>query len=252
MSPYRVAFARRRWALSRPWGTARRAPRPVVERGRPRLSGGGGPAGEQVQGVLGGGPGLGGVGEQALAGVGGQWEGLEGQVEVADDGVVEEFDAAGVDADVVGGPAAAELVAAGGELPDQVGEVAVVGVAAGFGAQDGDGVVGDLVPVAEELGGAAGRGRRTGRCWPVASGRRRPVRTGRAPRWLAARMSRRPLSTKAGAPVMESRMRWTVGRTRCARPAAARRVGCCRRCGAGRAGARVRPRRAAGRGRCRR
>ena len=30
-------------------------------------------------------------------------------------------------------------------------------------------------------------------------------------------MSRRPLSTKAGAPVIESRMRWTVGRTRCGR-----------------------------------
>ena len=30
--------------------------------------------------------------------------------------------------------------------------LAVVGVAAGLGAQQGDGVVGDLVPVAEELG----------------------------------------------------------------------------------------------------
>ena len=45
-------------------------------------------------------------------------------------------------------------LAAGGELADEVGQVAVVGVAAGFGAQDGDGVVGCLVPVAEELRGA--------------------------------------------------------------------------------------------------
>jgi hypothetical protein len=51
------------------------------------------------------------------------------------------------------GPAAAELLAAGGELPGQVREVTVVGVAAGFGAQQGDGVVGGLVVVAEELGG---------------------------------------------------------------------------------------------------
>jgi hypothetical protein len=45
-----------------------------------------------------------------------------------------------------------ELFAAGGQLPDQVGQVAVVGVAAGFGPQQGDGVVGGLVVVAEELG----------------------------------------------------------------------------------------------------
>jgi hypothetical protein len=95
--------------------------------------------------------GFGGVGEQALAGVGGQGEGLEGQVEVADDGMVEELDAAGVDSDVVRGPALSGLFAAGGQLPDQVREVPVVGVAAGFGAQQGDGVVGGLVVVAEEL-----------------------------------------------------------------------------------------------------
>src|SRR4051794_12275894 len=101
---------------------------------------------------MGGRSGLGGVGEDALTGVRGQRKGLEGQVEVSDDGVVEELDAAGVDADVVCGPSLAELFAAGGELPDQVGEVTVVGVAAGFGAQEGDGVAGGLVVVAEELG----------------------------------------------------------------------------------------------------
>jgi hypothetical protein len=124
-----------------------------------------------VQGVLGGRSGLGGVGEEALAGVGGQGEGLEGQVEVADDGMVEELDAAGVDPDVVRGPAPAELFAAGGQLPDQVREVPVVRVAAGFGAQQGDGVVGGLVVVAEELGrvrveedepGGVGRSSRVG------------------------------------------------------------------------------------------
>jgi hypothetical protein len=62
--------------------------------------------------------------------------------------MVEELDAAGVDSDVVRGPALSELFAAGGQLPDQV---PVVGVAAGFGAQQGDGVVGGLVVVAEEL-----------------------------------------------------------------------------------------------------
>jgi hypothetical protein len=72
--------------------------------------------------------------------------------------VVEEFDAAGVDADVVRGPAAAELLAPRGELPAQVREVPVVGVAAGFGAQQGDGVVGGLVVVAEERLRAGPRG----------------------------------------------------------------------------------------------
>jgi hypothetical protein len=65
--------------------------------------------------------------------------------------VVDEFDAGGVDADVVGAPSAPELVAAGGQLSDEVRGLAVVGVATGFGAQKGDGVVGGLVPVAEEV-----------------------------------------------------------------------------------------------------
>src|SRR6266545_4433703 len=97
-------------------------------------------------------PGLGGVGEEALAGIGGQREGLERQLEVPDDRVVEALHAGGVDPDVVGGPSATELLAAGGQLPDQIRQLPVVGVAAGLGAQQGDRVVGDLVPVAEELG----------------------------------------------------------------------------------------------------
>ncbi len=68
--------------------------------------------------------------------------------------MVDELDAGGVDADVVRGPAPPEVVAAGGQLSDDVSQVSVVGVAARFGAQQGDGVVGGLVVVAEELGGA--------------------------------------------------------------------------------------------------
>ena len=68
--------------------------------------------------------------------------------------VVQLLDAGAVDADVVGGPADPEVVTAGGQLADQVGELAVVGVAAGFGAQQGDGVVGHDLPVAEQRRGA--------------------------------------------------------------------------------------------------
>jgi hypothetical protein len=57
-----------------------------------------------------------------------------------------------VDADVVGGPAATEVLAAGGQFPDHVRQPPVVRIAAGLGAQHGDHVVRDLVPVAEELG----------------------------------------------------------------------------------------------------
>ena len=70
--------------------------------------------------------------------------------------MVEALHAGAVELDVVLGPADSEVVAAGGQLADQVGERAVVGVAAGFGAQDADGVVGDGVPVDEELAARAG------------------------------------------------------------------------------------------------
>ncbi len=53
----------------------------------------------------------------------------------------------------MGGPADPELLAPGGQLADEVGEASVVGVAAGLGAQDSHRVVGDLLPVVEELGG---------------------------------------------------------------------------------------------------
>ncbi len=94
-----------------------------------------------------------------------QREGLVRQVEVADDRVVDQLGAGGVDLDVVGGPSAPELVAAGGQLTDQIGKAPVVWVAAGLGAQQGDGVVGDLVPVAEELGGVRVEEDEPGVCW---------------------------------------------------------------------------------------
>ncbi len=61
--------------------------------------------------------------------------------------MAEAFEAGVVEADVVRGPARAEHLAAGRELADEVGETAVVGIAAGLGAQDGDGVGRDLLPV---------------------------------------------------------------------------------------------------------
>ncbi len=97
-------------------------------------------------------PRLGSVGEEALAGIGSQREGLERQLQVPDDRVVEALHAAGMDPDVVGCPSAPELLAAGRQLPDQVRQLPVVGIAAGLGAQQGGRVVGDLVPVTEELG----------------------------------------------------------------------------------------------------
>ena len=100
-----------------------------------------------------GGTGLGGVGEQALSRFGRDREGFERELKVPDDRVADELDAGGVDPDVVGGPPDPELVAAGGQLPDQVRQPTVLGIAAGLGAQHGDSVAGDLVPVAEELGG---------------------------------------------------------------------------------------------------
>jgi hypothetical protein len=68
--------------------------------------------------------------------------------------VVEGLGAAAVVADVVGAPPLAEFVAAGRQLTHEVLEVLVVGVAAGLGAQDGDGYVGEQVPVGVEPAGA--------------------------------------------------------------------------------------------------
>ncbi len=155
-----------------------------------------------------------GVGEEALGGVGSQRERLECQLKVPDDRVVDELHAGGVDPDVVGGPPDPELVAAGGQLPDQVRESPVVGIAAGLGAQQGDRVVGHLVPVAEEPARVRVEEDEPG----DVGGLTGPVQTGENsayPRWLAVRMSSRRLSTNAGVPLIESRTRCTVDRTRC-------------------------------------
>ena len=127
--------------------------------------------------------------------------------------MVDELDAGGVDPDVVGGPAAPELVAAGGQLADEVGRPA---------GRRGRGRPRRAAwrpcrwrpcPSRGRTRSRAGRGRRTGRCWAAGPGRRRWVSNSARPRSLAARMSRRPLSTNAGVPIIESTTRCTVGRT---------------------------------------
>lgn len=95
--------------------------------------------------------GFGGVDAEALSAVGGEVEGVEVEREVAHNLMVEPLVAGAVQGDVVGCPADAERVAAGGELADEIGELPVVRVPACLGAKDADRVVGDLVPVDEEL-----------------------------------------------------------------------------------------------------
>src|SRR5829696_3911567 len=133
----------------------------------------GGPAGEECERVMRGGTGLGGVGGHREPGVGWEWQLLEREGKLADDGMAEALGAVVVEADVVGDPAGAELVAAGGELTHEVGQVAVAWVASVFGAQDGDGGVGDVVPVDEEVGPLRVDEREAGqvrRCRPVVEG----------------------------------------------------------------------------------
>jgi pimeloyl-ACP methyl ester carboxylesterase len=113
---------------------------------------GGGPGGEELEGVVGRGAGLGGVGGDPQAGVGGEVEGLEGEREVADDRMVQPLDASAVEADVVGGPPEAEVLVAGGQLADEVRQRLVVRVVPGLGAQHGDDVLGLAFPVGVELG----------------------------------------------------------------------------------------------------
>ena len=72
-------------------------------------SGEDGPAGEEVEGLLGRGAGCGGEGDEGLAGVAGELEAFVVEGEVAGDGVVEVLGAGGVPADVVGGPEGANF-----------------------------------------------------------------------------------------------------------------------------------------------
>ena len=113
---------------------------------------GGGPGGEELQGVVGRGAWLGGVGRDPQAGVGGEVEGLERERELADDRVVEPLDAGAVEAHVVGGPPEPEVLAPGGQLTDEVRQRLVVRVVARLGAQHGDDVLSLAFPVGVELG----------------------------------------------------------------------------------------------------
>lgn len=105
------------------------------------------PGSEQPQALFGCRAGFGGVDGQGEAGLGSEFQALEGERELADNFMVEALGAGAVVADVVGAPAGAELLAAGGQFTDQVVQILGVGVAARFGAQDGDGDVGEQVPV---------------------------------------------------------------------------------------------------------
>src|SRR5262249_20194789 len=74
-----------------------------------------------------------------------------GHFDHADGRVAEALDPGVVQLDVVRGPAGAELRAAGGQFTDEAGQVAVQRVAAGFGSQQCDSGVRDVVPVGVEL-----------------------------------------------------------------------------------------------------
>jgi hypothetical protein len=111
-----------------------------------------GPAGQQVEGLLGGRAGLGGVQRHAQAVVGVDRQRLVAELDLADERVMQALAAGPVEAHVVRGPADAERLAARRELPDQVLQVAVVRVVTGLRAQGGDELGGQAVPVGVEVG----------------------------------------------------------------------------------------------------
>lgn len=166
----------------------------VLTVGRLGFGEGGGPAGEEFEGFVGGGARFGAEGGEGQAGIGGQGNGFEGKADLADGGMAEVLDAGVVEADVVRCPQGAELLASGSEFADQVGQGPVVWVAAGFGAEERDSGVGGFGPVGVEVVGAgveeaeARQVDRVGRV--VEDGEYRAW-----PSWLAATMSRRPLRT---------------------------------------------------------
>src|SRR3954452_11372464 len=111
------------------------------------------PAGEEVERLLRGRPSFRGEDRDAESVVGAELHRLVTQMQLADHRVVDALGAGAVEAHVVRCPAQAELVAAGGQLADEVGERPVVGIAAGLGAQVGDELRGDAVPLGVEVGG---------------------------------------------------------------------------------------------------
>jgi hypothetical protein len=112
-----------------------------------------GPAGQELQTVVGGSARLGGVGGEGKSLVGFEDHGLERQVEEADGWVAEVLDAGAVQADVVCGPQGAECFAAGGQFADQAGEGRVERVTACFGALQFDGRAGGVFEAGVELAG---------------------------------------------------------------------------------------------------
>ena len=159
--------------------------------------------------------GLGGVDEHRQAGVGDELHRLERQVQLADDRVLEALDAGVVVADVVGRPERPEHLAARRQLADEVGELAVVRVAAGFGAQHGDDVGRDALPVDVEVRRARIEEEEPRGVRRLRAGCRTGPRRARGRGWLAPRMSSRPLRTNAGTPAIASSMCCTLGRIRC-------------------------------------
>src|SRR3954447_17207094 len=131
---------------------------------------GGGPRGEELEGVRGRCAGGSGVHVELQTRCGGQFHRFEVQVELPDDGVAEPLLSVAVELHIVGGPPLAEELGPGGQLTDQRDEGLVLRVAAGLKAKHGGGIVGDAVVVDEELAGfvwvqvdeAGGVGRTTG------------------------------------------------------------------------------------------
>ena len=110
------------------------------------------PAGQQLQGPLGGRAGFGGVERHAQAVVGVERQRLVAELELADDRVLQALGARAVEAHVVRRPADAERLAAGRQLADEVLEVAVVRIATGLRAQQRDKLRREAVPVGVEVG----------------------------------------------------------------------------------------------------
>jgi hypothetical protein len=126
--------------------------REVVARLRGRfVRGRGGPAGQEVEGLLGAAARFGGEDRQPQSPVGCELHDLVAEFEVADDGMMQPLGAGLVVADVVRRPPRAKRVAAGRQLADEIRQRTVVGVTAGHRAQGCHEVLGRLLPVDEEL-----------------------------------------------------------------------------------------------------
>lgn len=118
---------------------------------------GGSPTGQQVHGLLGRRPRLGGVDRQRQTGIGLQLHPRVGQRHLTDDRMPEGLEAESVVPHVVRVPAATELRASRRELPDEFAKLAVVRIPGDLCAQDRHGDVREAVPVRVELLGSVSR-----------------------------------------------------------------------------------------------